>query len=153
MKRLSLITTPLVCAALLAPSVTAAKGTSHAYKVTTIVKSTDLVIVDAKGDGPSAGDVYTFTITVFDKTGTHRVGKGHGYCVLGSRNSSMCTSITGDGKGKIVLAWERDLNAKVDQLAIIGGTRRYRNIRGDATATQPDAADPFTHRLVLRGTY
>jgi hypothetical protein len=139
--------------ALLVPGAGVAKSKSHAYRFSGVVKASDLTLVDAKGDGATPGDVYTFTLTVFDKGGTNQVAKGHGYCVLGAPNFSTCTSITDDGKGKIVLSWEDDGDAKTaEEVAITGGTRKYRTLRGDGTTKQISADDPTTFRVKLNGT-
>jgi hypothetical protein len=141
----------MVMLALLVPGAGAAKSKSHAYKFSGIVKASDLTLVDAKGDGASAGDVYTFTLTVFDKTGSNQVAKGHGYCVLGAPTFSTCTSVTDDGKGKIVLTWEDDGDANTaEDVAITGGTRKYRNIRGDGRTKQ--TTDATTFSIKVRGT-
>lgn len=152
MRRSLFIMAVLLCAVLAAAGAGAAKGRSHVYRFDGIVKGTDVVLADVKGDGPSPGDVYTFKVTAYDKSGKHKRGSGHGYCVLGAPTFSTCTSITHDGKGSIVLAWEDDGKASTPQhVAITGGTQRYRYIRGDGTSTQPKASDPFTFRVKLRG--
>ena len=143
----------LLCAVLLAPGVGAAKSKPRSYKFDGIVKGSDVVFTDVKGDGPSPGDVYTFTLTAFDKSGQHKLGTAHGYCVLGAPTFSTCTSVSKDGKGSIVLTWEDDGDASTpEHLAITGGTQRYRHIRGDGTSTQVSPSDPSTFRVKLHGT-
>lgn len=149
MRRLLPIASALLCAALLLPGVGDAKRKSHAYRSDGLVKISDVVLVDAKGDGASPGDVYTFTITRFDKTGGHKTGRGHGYCVLGAAPFAICTAVIGDGKGKVVLTWEDNSNTKSFDVAITGGTRKYRNLRGDGTGAMVDVT---TYRVTLRGT-
>jgi hypothetical protein len=151
MKRLVLLAVVAFAAALVVPTIGAAKkSSSNTTKFNGVLKVSDLNLVDAKGDGPTAGDVYTFTITVFDKTGKTQAGKGHGYCVLQVPNFSTCTSVTDDGKGKIVTMFEDDGVATTpEDVAIVGGTRKYRNVRGDGTSTQIDAT---TFRVKLTFT-
>jgi hypothetical protein len=154
MRRLSLLGAVVVIAALLVPGIGVAKPKSHAYKFSGVVKVSEISIVDAKGDGASAGDVYTFTLNVFDKAGKKQVATGHGYCILGAPNFSTCTSVTDDGKGKIVLTWEDDGDASTaEEVAITGGTRKYRNIRGDGKTKQVSASDPTTFTVKLKGTF
>jgi hypothetical protein len=156
MKRLTAIAVLVLAAALLVPTAGVAKrshGKAKTYKADAIVKLSDLNLADAKGDGATAGDIETFTITVFDSTGKTQGGTGHGYCVLGVAPISTCTTVTGDGKGKIVLTWESSGDAtRADEAAIVGGTRRYRNLRGDGTVSQVSASDPTTYRVKLKGT-
>ena len=157
MKRMVMVAVvALLAGALAVPAIGTAKRKhhkTHALKFKGTVKASDIVLNDTKGDGASAGDVYTFTLTVFDKNGKE-AGKGHGYCVLGVPTFSTCTSVTDDGKGKLVATWEDDGDASTpEELAITGGTRAYRNVRGDGVTTQPDANDPTTFTITLRGTY
>jgi hypothetical protein len=153
MKRLSLLAAVLIAAAILVPTSGAAKPDPHAVKIEGIVKVSDIVLNDVKNDGPSPGDVYTFTLTGFDKTGKHQISKGHGYCVLGAPTFSTCTEISDDGKGRIAVTWEDDGKAATaEQVAITGGTRKYRTIRGDGSTKQINAADPTTFRIKLNGT-
>lgn len=159
MKRMVMVAVvALLAGALVVPAIGTAKkkhhaSRTHALKFKGTVKASDLALSDAKGDGPSAGDVYTFTLTTTDKNG-NPAGKGHGYCVLGVPTVSTCTAVTDDGKGKLVVTWEDDGDASTpEELAIVGGTRAYRNVRGDGVTTQPDPNDPTTFTFSLRGTY
>jgi hypothetical protein len=146
----------LLAGALVVPATGTAKRKhhkTHTFSFKGTVKASDLVLNDAKGDGPSAGDVYTFTLTFFDKSGKE-AAKGHGFCVLGAPTFSTCTAVSDDGKGKLVSTWEDDGDASTpEELAVTGGTRRYRNARGDGVTTQPDPNDPTTFTVSLRGTY
>jgi len=147
----------LLAGALVVPAIGTAKrkhhSKTHALKFKGTVKASDLVLNDAKGDGPSAGDVYTFTLTFFNNSGK-QTAKGHGYCVLGVPTVSTCTAVSDDGKGRLVSTWEDDGDASTPEaLAITGGTGPYRNVRGDGVTTQPDPNDPTTFTLTLRGTY
>lgn len=154
MKRLPLVGTATVIAvAVLVSTSGAAKTNPHAVKFDGIVKISDIVLADAKGDGPGPGDVYTFTATGYDKTGQRQLSKGHGYCVFNVPKFSTCTTVSNDGKGKIVLSWEDNGNSNgPDQVAITGGTRKYRTIRGDGTVRPASASDPTTFRLKLNGS-
>ncbi|MEA2436429.1 MAG: hypothetical protein QOF65_985, partial [Thermoleophilaceae bacterium] len=50
------------------------------------------------------------------------------------------------------LTWEDDGNPNTaEQLAITGGTRRYRNLRGDGTSRRINPGD-LTARVKLNGT-
>jgi type II secretory pathway pseudopilin PulG len=148
MKRLILLAVVSFAAALVVPTIGAAKkNTGNTTKVNVVLKASDLVLVDAKGDGASAGDVYTFTLTLFDKSGKKQTGKGHGYCVLGAPNFSTCTTVTDDGKGKIVTVFEDDgIATTPEEIAVLGGTRAYRNVHGDGTSTE---IDPTTFKVKL----
>ena len=156
MKRMVMVAVvALLAGALVVPATGTAKRKHHAHvlKFKGTVKASDLVLNDAKGDGPSAGDLYTFTLTSFDKNGKE-AAKGHGYCILGVPTISTCTAVSDDGKGKLVVTWEDDGDASTpEELAITGGTRAYRNVRGDGVTTQPDPNDATTFTLSLRGTY
>jgi hypothetical protein len=153
MKRLSLLgAATIVTAAVLVSTSGAASTDPHVVKFDGIVKASDIVLTDVKGDGPGPGDIYTFTATGYDKTGQQKLSTGHGYCVFGAPKFATCTTVSNDGKGKIVLSWEDNGNSNgADQVAITGGTRKYRTIRGDGSVKQASASDPTTFRLKLNG--
>jgi hypothetical protein len=149
MKRVSLLAAVILSAALLAPGAGAGKTTSHAYKFNGVVYFNDLFSSDPNS---SPASTFSFSLLVDDKAGTKQVGKGHGYCIIGSGGFSTCTAVIDDGKGKIVLTWEDDGNPNnTDQLAITGGTRRYRHLRGDGTSRRINPGD-LTARFKLSGT-
>jgi hypothetical protein len=152
MKRLSSIGAAVVVAAAVVVSTSgAANKDPHVVKVDGIVKATDIVVTDVKGDGPGPGDIYTFTATGYDKTGSQKLSSGHGYCMFNVPRFSTCTVVSNDGKGKVVLTWEDNGNSSAaDQIAITGGTRKYRSIRGDGTIKASES-DPTTFRIKLSG--
>jgi hypothetical protein len=152
MKRISLLAAvTAVTAAVLASTSGAANTDPHVFKFDGIVKASDIVLTDVKGDGPGPGDIFTFTATGYDNTGNQKLATGHGYCVFGAPKFATCTSISNDGKGKIVLSWEDNGNSNAaDQVAITGGTRKYRTIRGDGSL-KASTSDPTTFRLKLNG--
>jgi hypothetical protein len=153
MKRLSLLAAATVISAAALVSTSGAASTDrHVFKVDGIVKVSDIVLTDVKGDGPGPGDIYTFTATGYDKTGRQKTSTGHGYCVFGVPKFSTCTVVSNDGKGKVVLSWEDNGNSSgADQVAITGGTRAYRTLRGDGTV-KASTSDPTTFRIKLNGS-
>jgi hypothetical protein len=152
MKRLSLIGAAVVVAvAAIGSTSGAASNDARNVKVDGIIKTSDLVLTDVKGDGSGPGDIFTFTATGYDKSGNKKLSTGHGYCVLGAPKHATCTVVSNDGKGNLVLSWEDNGNSsRADQVAITGGTRRYRRIRGDGTV-KATADDPTTYRVKLSG--
>lgn len=152
MKRLSLLgAATIITAAILVSTSGAASTNRHVVKVDGIVKVSDIVLTDVKGDGPGPGDVYTFTATGYDRSGHHKRSTGHGFCVFGAPKFSTCTSVSKDGKGEIMLSWEDNGNSDAaDQVAITGGTRKYRTLRGGGTV-KASKSDPTTFRLKLNG--
>jgi hypothetical protein len=153
MKRLSSIgALAVIAAAVLVSTSGAANNDPHAVKVDGIIKVTDVVVTDVKGDGPGPGDLYTFTATGYDKSGSRKVSSGHGYCVFNVPRFSTCTAVANDGKGKLVLSWEDNGNSSAaDQVAITGGTRKYSRVRGDGTV-QATKSDPTKFRIKLKGS-
>jgi hypothetical protein len=155
MKRLTPLAVIALACALIVPATGTAqhsKASSKTVTINSVVKLSDFKVSDTTGDGTGPGDIATFTLTTFDRTGNKQTGGGHGYCILGVPKFAPCTAISSDGKGKIVLAWEDNGNStNSDEVAIVGGTRRYRTLRGDGTITQVSPSDPFTYRLKLKG--
>lgn len=153
MKRLSLLgAATVISAAVLVSTSGAASTDRHAFRLDGIVRTSDIVLTDVKGDGPGPGDIFTFTATGYDKTGQKKLSTGHGYCLFGAPKFSTCTVVANDGKGKIVLSWEDNGNSTAaDQVAITGGTRAYSILRGDGTV-KASTSDPTMFRIRLNGS-
>src|SRR3954468_24001412 len=92
--------------------------------------------VDNGAAGDSVGDVTIFKFSVFDRRGGRRIGGGHGSCLrteVGVAND--CTANSSLPGGRIVLAWEEHDGERVSRAAIVGGTGRYRSMRGEYRLT------------------
>ena len=144
MKRVLLVLAALATvAAAMTPSVASAR--TRVVKLSYTAKLTDINVTDLGATGASAGDIQTFTITV-DGAVT-----GHGFCLFQINPFATCTVATKDGtKGYLFATWEENATSLVQHAAIVGGTGRHRNTRGEATITQVSMADPTTYRIDAR---
>jgi Allene oxide cyclase len=108
-------------------SATPAKGDRV---ITVIEHATTDTTTDTGAAGDSAGDVLTFANNVFDAADARKVGTDQGYCIRAVAGVSyQCTWTTSLAGGQIVVAGPF-YDAKDSNLAITGGTGRYRNARG-----------------------
>lgn len=92
---------------------------------------------DSDGNGrPSKGDQLVFNDLLF--ADGHQVGRDGGACTVVNNGNPLFGSCTGSialRDGQITFQW---LNSPphVKQVAVTGGTGRYRNVRGDGTIVE-----------------
>ena len=122
----------LALAAVLAvPASAKTKLPTRSFIVLTAVDS-----VDNGAAGDSVGDLTVFKFTVFDRRGGRRIGGGHGSCLRTEAGvANDCTANSSLPGGRIVLAWEEYDGQRVSRAAIVGGTGRYKALRGDMRLT------------------
>jgi hypothetical protein len=100
------------------------------------VKFTHTDVVDVGAPGDSVGDMAIFAFRVYDRSGGTRIGAGHGYCVRTEVGvASTCTTNTSLPGGRLILSWEEHDGQRHSRAAIIGGTGRYRGMRGELRLT------------------
>jgi hypothetical protein len=96
------------------------------------------------------GDILTFTNEVFDAEDKARMGTDQGYCVRVSLGKAYeCTWTLSLADGQIMVSGPF-LDAGDSVLAIIGGTGKYADLRGDMSLHARDAkgsAYDFIYRL------
>jgi hypothetical protein len=129
MQRARFLALTLVAAFAVLAASAAAKGRLPAHSLFK-VKSVDKVDVGPEGD--SLGDMTILAFRVFDARSGRRIGAGHGYCVRTEvGRASTCLSNSSLPGGRIVLQWEEHDGETGFRAAIIGGTGRYRDQRGE----------------------
>jgi hypothetical protein len=143
MKRLLGVAATVALAVPVVAAVTASGSAAHAggARVMTIdYKTTALKVVDAAPKGDSAGDLGVVSGKLFAPGGTKLVGHYQGQCITTAPKShSECTftfSLSG-GQITVISAYGKGFNgSKVVHDAIVGGTRAYRNARGEGTGRE-----------------
>lgn len=101
-------------------------------------------------DTPNPGDSYVFGGPLFDESDTHRVGFLSGHCTFtnpGANGLAECeVTATPDEEGpsladgaQITLqGWNDGVDVPTFRAAINGGTRQFKNARGQMIATVGD---------------
>jgi hypothetical protein len=111
--------------------------------------------VDVGPAGPSTGDLYVFVEDVFRAgAATRRVGRADGRCILIDPTSGRfgCTIITSLARGEITTEGTFvNTPGESSKGSVTGGTRDFRNSRGDAVLDlgPPEGPHRVTFRLIL----
>jgi hypothetical protein len=131
----------------------AASGASAA-KVKTQVIYVRLVTtsgwsVDNDPSGPSGGDLFGSEGDLI-RSGRGQVGTYTSACTASSAERAQCqaTLVWKNGK-RLQIAGDYELQGSENQLAIVGGTGKYRKARGEAIV-RPDTANPTTQKVKLK---
>lgn len=94
--------------------------------------------IDNAPAGFGVGDVLVFSGPIIDEGGAS-IGRVDGQCtVTTNQGQAYCTPVLSLSEGQILLAGSRSVVELQGNLAIVGGTGRYRNARGDAIAHDDD---------------
>ena len=111
--------------------------------------------VDVGPAGPSPGDLYVFVEDVFAAGDAgNRIGRADGRCTLIDPASGRfgCTTITSLPRGDIMTDGTLvNVPGATSSGAVTGGTRDYRNARGEALLDlgPPEGPHRVTFRLIL----
>jgi hypothetical protein len=91
--------------------------------------------VDAGRSGPSAGDIDVYSLLLYNKRITERsLGRGEMVCTAIGTKGQSCTATYFLPQGEIVV--QGVINSRlIYELAVIGGTGLYNNVRGSLTVT------------------
>ena len=141
MKRLLVVAVVIVV-----PVVAAVSASGHSARAagTTVLhidyKTTALKTVDAAPTGDSPGDFGVVSGTLFKSGSTKQIGRYQGICyTMAPKSNSECTfsfSLAG-GQITVISAYGKGFNgSKVVHDAIVGGTRAYRNARGEGIGVE-----------------
>ncbi len=107
--------------------------------------------VDLAQSGPSAGDLDVYTLLLYNKRITTRaLGRGHMVCTATGVRGQSCTATYFLPKGEIV-AQGVITSRLIYELAVVGGTGLYGNVRGSLTVTSLHRK-PTRELLVFRLT-
>ena len=113
--------------------------------------------VDVKNDGPTPGDIYVFVDDVFRANAPNtKVGEALGRCTLVDPATARfgCAITTSLNKDDSIMTDGTLINAAnaISTGAIIGGTGKYRNARGEAALDlgPPQGPHKATFRLILQ---
>jgi Dirigent-like protein len=115
----------------------------------------DGYFVDNDPSGQSGGDLFGSSGEL--RRRGHKAGKYSSACTLASPGGAQCqaTLILRDGgriRGRIQLAGNYRLEANHNRVAIVGGTNKFRGVRGDATIQTVDDQGSVQrlHMTILR---
>ena len=136
MKRLLVVLAVIGLTVTLTAAATTRSRSAAVVTTTAYVETTEVALTDAdESGGPSPGDIQTFTLTEYNREGGQQTGKGHGSCILAAEPFSICQAVVRDRRGNLVLTWQDNADKESAPLAVTGGTRKYRNVRGAGSAT------------------
>ena len=144
MKRLIAGTVGVAAAIAVAGAAVDASGHAvHASRTTVLridFKTTALKINDVAPKGHSPGDVGLVSGPLFAAGSTRRIGRYQGVCYTTvPKSDSECTfsfALAG-GQITVISAYGKGFNgSKVVHDAIVGGTRAYRNARGEGIGVE-----------------
>jgi hypothetical protein len=136
MRKIAIAIGIMVCAALVVASAGAGGSassarTSHKQVLFVTLVPTSVYWVDNDPTDTSAGDIAGSTGPV--RRHGHKIGSYSLACTLVSANRAQCQATPKlRHRGRIQLGGEFRLNAHHNQLAIVGGTGRFRRARGVA---------------------
>jgi hypothetical protein len=105
--------------------------------------------VDNNPNGPSGGDLFGSEGNLV-RSGRGQVGIYTSACTASSAERAQCqaTLVWRNGK-RLQIAGDYELQGSENQLAIVGGTEKYRKARGEAIV-RPSAANPTTQKVKLK---
>jgi hypothetical protein len=104
--------------------------------------------VPPKGDGPTVGDSFHFRDGLWNRALTERRGTIIGACYF-ELGSFECKATMYFPEGKIMLAGGFRFQEEGDfRVAVVGGTRLYKNVVGDAHIVETDDAALYTIHLI-----
>lgn len=141
------VTVALVLTAVAAPAAAAKVTTIRVNAITTSQQT----VVDnppaSTADQPfSAGDILVFTNKLLPRG--KRVGSHRGVCAATDSRRLVCTAVSELPGGDVSIVGLFDTGStKPQQLAIVGGTRRYRSARGELQATLSETKEAFVYRI------
>ena len=99
-----------------------------------------LIDVDRSGGpGPTLGDEFIFTDGIYQWSGRKRgkrVGSTHGIATITSPTTAFFTGTTSLPGGQLQGAGYFRFTARVEKLAVLGGTGRYSGAGGEVTITK-----------------
>jgi hypothetical protein len=106
--------------------------------------------IDIGAPGPSVGDLDVYTTLIYNKRITPRaIGRGTMSCVAVGLASQNCSATYVLPRGEIVT--EGVIGSRlIYQVAVVGGTGLYDNIRGTLTVTSLHRKRPTRELLVFR---
>ena len=106
------------------------------------------VDVVPKGDGPSLGDSFHFRDALWNRALTERRGTIIGSCYV-ELGAFDCKATMFFPEGKIMLAGAfRFQEEGLFRVAVVGGTRSYKNVVGDARVQETEDAALYTVHLI-----
>jgi hypothetical protein len=143
MKRILGIAVTVGTAVAIIAAVTASGDPAHAAGTTVMridYKTTALKVVDAAPKGDSPGDFGVVSGKLLAHGTAKRIGSYQGICyTMAPKADSECTfsfSLPG-GQITVISAYGKGFNgSKVVHDAIVGGTRAYRNARGEGIGVE-----------------
>ena len=106
--------------------------------------------VDQGTDGNSVGDIDVYTSLIYNKRITPRaIGRETMMCTTVAQSSQTCSATIVLPKGQIVA--EGLIGTRlIYQLAVVGGTGLYNNVKGAVTITSLQRKKPVRELLVFR---
>jgi hypothetical protein len=106
--------------------------------------------IDLGPDGPSVGDLDVYTSLIYNKRITPRaIGRGTMSCIAVSLSGQNCSATYLLPRGEIVA--EGVIGSRlIYQMAVVGGTGLYNNVRGSLTVTSLHRRRPSRELLVFR---
>lgn len=150
-KALTAIVAAGIAAALMGWVGASASPSEHRQERTARLIVGDGYFVDNDPSGQSGGDLFGASGEI--RRHGYRVGKWSSACILSPPVGGQCqlTLIWRRG-GRIQLAGNIGIQSERNRLAIVGGTRRFRKARGDATlrALGNQGAVQRIHLTILR---
>jgi len=145
-KVLTLVAVAVAATGLLAASAPAAKVHKHVRYVKLHVEQG--FFVDNDPSGQSGGDLFGSTGVL--RHHSHQVGTFSATCTSSSEEEGQCNVTFVWNRGdRLQLAGEIRMQGGQSFLAIVGGTGKYKQARGDATVTPVDDAGQV-QRIKLR---
>jgi hypothetical protein len=106
--------------------------------------------VDLGRRGPSVGDIEVTRALLYNTNITpHPIGHSELLCTFTGTNSRICSGVYFLPKGKIMTGGSL-LYRQFYELAVVGGTGLYSNVRGTLTVTSLKPSHPATDILFFR---
>jgi hypothetical protein len=106
--------------------------------------------IDLRRGGPGVGDIEITRVLLYNTRITPKpIGHGELVCTLTGAVSRICSGVYFLPKGKIIVGGPM-LFRQLYELAVLGGTGLYANVRGTLTVTSLKPSHPATDLLLFR---
>ena len=134
--------------------VLASSPLAHALTGPGVIRITQRQVENARIDlgrkGPSVGDIEVTRALLYNTNITPRpIGHSELLCTFTGTNSRICSGVYFLPKGKIITGGSL-LYRQFYELAVLGGTGLYNNVRGTLTVTSLKPSHPATDILLFR---
>jgi len=151
-RRLTLLVAVLGALSIMIGVVGASASTSAGKTIKVVERAETDAVIDLGASGDSIGDMLAFGNDIYNASNTKKIGRDEGSCIRTNPGLAWeCSWTTILSHGSLTVSGPFYDDLRDSQLAITGGTGRYRNARGTMTLHARDelgSAFDFIFRII-----